>query len=105
LNSLPAKSNRRFVVIMICSFMLGMGVGLAVYFFWRAHAAYLRPASNSMVLVVCPPFILSYAIGPVPDSAFSAVLGVGTIVLANGFLYAGVTAGIYAMRKLPRKRG
>ena len=86
------------------SFVLGLLVGLAVYFFWRTHPVNLQPSSMVMALVVCPPFILSYAIGAAPDSAFAAVLGVGTIVLANGFLYAGVAAGVYAVVTLLAKR-
>jgi hypothetical protein len=85
---------------MFCSFVLGLMVGLAVYFLWMSRAANLSAA----VLIVCPPFILSYAIGAAPDSAFAAVLGAGTIILANGFLYAGVTAGIYAAGTMFRNR-
>jgi hypothetical protein len=84
--------------------MLGIVVGSAVYFFWRSHAANWQPASNAMALVVCPPFVLSYAIGAAPDSTFAVVLGIGTIVLANGFLYAGVAAGIYAVVTLLANR-
>jgi type IV secretory pathway VirB3-like protein len=89
---------------MVCSFVLGLVVGLAVYLVWISHEVNLQPASNAMVLVVCPPFILSYAIGSAPDSAFAAVLGVATIVLANGFLYAGVAAGMYAVVTMLARR-
>jgi hypothetical protein len=84
-------------MVLSSSFLLGLVVGLAAYFYWRLHGADLPAGWNTMALVVCPPFILSYAIGAVPDSAFAVVLGVGTIVLANGFIYAGVAAGIYAV--------
>jgi hypothetical protein len=87
-------------MVIVGSFVLGLAVGLGVYFFWRSHAANLQLASRAVALIVCPPFILSYAIGSAPDSAFAVVLGVGTIVLANGFLYAGVAAGIYAVATL-----
>ena len=89
---------------MFCSFVLGLVVGLAVYLFWRSHAANLDPASSAMALLVCPPFILSYAISASPDSAFALVLGVGTIIFANGCLYAGVAAGIYAVATLLRRK-
>ena len=85
---------------MVCSFVLGLAMGLAVYLFWRSHAANLQSASRAAALMVCPPFVLSYAISSAPDSAFAVVLGVATIVLANGFLYAGVAAGIYAVATL-----
>jgi hypothetical protein len=85
--------------------VLGLMAGLAVFLFWRSHEANLQPASNAMILAVCPPFILSYAIASAPDSAFAAVLGVGTIALANGFLYAGAAAGIYAAVTLLVRNG
>jgi hypothetical protein len=90
---------------MFCSFVLGLMVGLAVFLFWRSHGANLQPAPKAMILVVCPPFILSYAIGSAPDSAFAAVLGMATIVLANGFLYAGVAAGMYAVMTMLARSG
>jgi hypothetical protein len=106
LNSQSAKSDRRFVIVMIFSFVLGMAVALAlaVRFLWMSHAANLQPSVSAMALVVCPPFVLSYAIGATPDSAFALVLGVGTIIFANGCLYAGVAAGIYAVVTLLGKR-
>ena len=97
MTSASIKSDRRFVMVLCASFLLGLVVGLAVYFCWRLHGANLSPGWTATALVVCPPFVLSYAIGAAPDSALAVVLGVTTIVLANGFLYAGVAAGIYAV--------
>ena len=85
---------------MVASFALGMLVALGVYLLWISRAANLSAA----VLVVCPPFILSYAIAAAPDSTFAVVLGVGTIIFANGCLYAGVAAGIYAAVTALKKR-
>ena len=90
---------------MSLSFVLGMVVALVVYFLWRSQPAnFQHLAAAVAALVVCPPFVLSYAIGPTPDSAFAIVLGVGTIIFANAFLYAGVAAGIYAVLTLRKKR-
>ncbi len=84
--------------MMCLSFALGTVVALVVFFQWRSHPEdFQRLSAAAVALVVCPPFILSYAIGPASDSAFAIVLGVGTIVFANAFLYAGVAAGIYAV--------
>jgi hypothetical protein len=103
-NSQSVQSHRRFVVVMFLSFVLGMAVALAVYFLWRTHPAGFQHLSTAAALVVCPPFVLSYAIGATPDSAFVIVLGVGTIVFANACLYAGVAAGIYAVLTMRRKK-
>ena len=91
-------------MVMGLSFALGVVVALIVFFLWRAHPADFQNWSAAAALVVCPPFILSYAIGPVPDSAFALVLGVGTIILANAFLYAGVAAGVYAVLTVVGKK-
>ncbi len=87
---------------MAFSFVLGMAIALAVLLLWRSRAGNLQPWSAAMPLMVCPPFILSYAIGATPDSIFALVLGVGTIIFANGCLDAGVAAGIYAVVKVLR---
>ncbi len=76
-----------------------MGVAVAVYLAWKfgAIAPGLHSVLSAVALLVCPPFILSAVVGPTPDSDLALTLVVGTIVFANGFLYAGVAAGIYAV--------
>ena len=106
LNSQSGKSDSRFVMVMFLSFALGMVVALVVYFLWRSQPAGLQHWSVAAALAVCPPFVLTYAIGRTPESDFALVLGVGTIILANAFLYAGAAAGIYAVvTMLSKKKG
>jgi hypothetical protein len=92
-------SDRRFVVVMVVSFVLGMTVALGVYLVWRSHTGLPRNQGvlNTIALTICPPFILSFAIGPRPDFDLELVLAVGTILFSNGCLYAGVAAGLYAI--------
>ena len=73
-----------------------MAVAIGVYVAWRsgAIAAGFHNALSALSLFVCPPFILSLAVGPAPD-ALALTLIVGTIVFANAFLYAGTAAGGY----------
>jgi len=85
--------------------VLGMVVALAVYFLWRSHPAdFQHLAAAAAALVVCPPFVLSFAVGPTPESDFALVLVIATIIFANAFLYAGVAAGIYAVLTLRNKK-
>lgn len=96
----PSKpKDKHLKSVLFGSFGLGMAVAVGVYFAWRLHA--VPPAFYGLftaaALLVCPPFILSFAVGPTPDSDLALVLVVGTIVFANAFLYAGVAAGIYAV--------
>ncbi len=93
---------------MVLSFGLGLAVALGVYLFWRSHAAVMQSEAvfKAVALTVCPPFILSVAIGPRPDSGLELVLTAGTILFANAFLYAGVAAGLYAVvTMLGRRKG
>jgi hypothetical protein len=91
--------------VLSISFILGMGIALVIYFGWRAGviAAGFHGVLSILALVLCPPFILSYAIGPAVDSDLALTLVVGTIVFANAFLYAGVAAGGYFLATAFRK--
>jgi hypothetical protein len=94
-------------MVVFGSFGLGMAVALAVYFAWRLHAVppQYYGLFAAVALSVCPPFVLSFAIGPAPDSGLELGLTVGTIVFANAFLYAGVAAGIYAVMVVVLRKG
>jgi hypothetical protein len=103
-----ANSSRddRFLIVLCFGFLLGMATALGVYFLWRSHAisAQLDNLFALMALAVCPPYILAAVANATPESAVSLVLVIGTIVFANGFLYAGVAAGGYFLLTLLEKR-
>src|SRR5208283_4912747 len=106
LNSQTGKTKDRFLVVMSLSFVLGMTVALGVYFLWRSHPEnFQRLSAAAAALAVCPPFVLSFAFAPAPESDLALVLILGTIVFANAFLYAGVAAGIYAVLTLRKGKG
>ncbi len=100
-----AKENYLLLVLSL-SFLLGMGVAIAVYLGWKS--ALIAPGFNSVLsglaLLVCPPFILSLTAGLGLDSDLALMLTAGTIVLANAFLYAGVAAVGYFLVTLVAKR-
>jgi len=86
-----------FVIVLSLSMVLGMAVGVAVHFLWTRGLiapSFSHPLTD-VALLLCPPFILSLTIAPTPDSALAWVLVVGTIVFANGFLYAGGASFLY----------
>jgi hypothetical protein len=104
--SQSTKGDSRFALVIFLSFALGMAVALTVFLVWRSQGGNLQPSTTAMALAVCPPFVLSSVIAATPEAAFALVLGVGTILFANGFLYAGVAAGVYFLITLRgRKRG
>ena len=94
----PGKENYLVTVVSI-SFVLGMAVAIGIYMAWRSGV--IAPGLQSILsLCVCPPFVLSFAMGPAPDADLALSLIVGTIVFANAFLYAGVAAGAYFLRSM-----
>ena len=90
----PGSKEQHLLTVLSISFVLGMGVAVAVYSAWKfgVIAPGLHNVLSAVALLVCPPFILSAAVGPTPDSDLALTLIVGTIVFANGFLYAGMAA-------------
>jgi hypothetical protein len=106
----PGSKEQHLLTTLSVSFVVGMGVAVGVYSGWRFGVIVpgLHNVLSAVALLVCPPFILSAAVGPTPDSDLALTLIVGTIVFANGFLYAGVAAvgyfvfTIMAKRKRPR---
>jgi hypothetical protein len=95
----PGAKENYLVMVLSISFVLGMGVALGVYYAWKSGA--IAPGFENVLsvlsLLLCPPFVLGFAAAATPASDLALTLIVGTIVFANGFLYAGVAAGIYAV--------
>jgi hypothetical protein len=106
LTPLRKTDNDNLLTVLSLSFVLGMAVALAVYFGWRLNVGGLQAHGflTAIALSICPPFVLSLVIGPIPDSDLALVLTVGTIVFANAFLYAGVAAGGYFIFTLTAKK-
>jgi hypothetical protein len=101
----PAPKENYLVIVLSIAFIAGMGIALAIYFAWRsgAIASGFHGVWSILALVLCPPFILAFAVGPAADSDLAFALVVGTIVFANAFLYAGVAAGGYFLVTVFRK--
>jgi len=103
----PGSKEQHLLTALSISSVLGMGVAIAVYSAWKfgAIAPGLHDVSSAVALLVCPPFILSAAVGPTPDSGLALTLIVGTIVFANAFLYAGVAAvGYFVVTLMANRR-
>ncbi len=103
----PNSKEQHLLTTLSISFVLGMGVAVGVYLAWKsgAIAPGLHSVLSAVALLVCPPFILSFPVGAVPDSGLALTLIVGTIVFANGFLYAGVAAVGYFVVTILANRG
>ena len=105
----PKSKDSYFVIVLSVTFLFGMAMGVAVYMAWTTGvvAPGLNHPATDAALLFCPPFILSLTVAPAPDNALAWVLVVGTIVFANGFLYAGVASGVYVVAStiLKRRKG
>jgi hypothetical protein len=95
------RPSNALVAVVSVSLVLGMAVGIGVYFAWRAGV--IPPGVNilsALALLLCPPFIMSMAITPMQDTDLGLTLLVGAIVFGNAFLYAGVSALLYFVATL-----
>jgi hypothetical protein len=101
----PTPKENYLVLVLSLAFVAGMAVAIGVYLAWSRGVLppAFQGASSLVALFFCPPFILSIAVGPTANADLVLVLIVGTIVFANGFLYAGVAAGLYHLVTLMRK--
>lgn len=103
----PASKDHYLVTVLSLSFVLGMAIAVGVYAAWRSGviAPGFPNVLSALSLLVCPSFILSFAVGTGMDSGFAVVLIATTIVLANGFLYAGTAAvGYFLVSIMMKKR-
>ena len=100
------KKDTVFFKVLAASFVAGVLVAGVVYWLWRSQliSAQFQELFNVVALVVCPPYILSVISGPALNNAFAIVLTAGTIVFANGFLYAGVISGVYFLLQVRQRR-
>ncbi len=106
LTQLRKTENSNLGIVLSLSSVLGIAVALAVYFAWRLNLGGFHAHSflTAIALSICPPFVLSLVIGPIPDSDLATVLTLGTIIFANAFLYAGAAAGGYFIFTLMAKK-
>ena len=101
-----SRPNDAFVIVMSVTFVLGMAVALVLVFLWRHHPAFANPGgSYYLAVALCPPFILVGVVSALTESTLAVVLTAGTIVFANGSLYAGVAALVYWALSIRRRRG
>ena len=81
---------------MSVTIVLGMVVALALIFLWRSYPATMNQSgAYHLAVVLCPPFFLVRVASALTESTLAIVLTAGTIVLANGSLYAGLAALVY----------
>lgn len=94
-----------FIIVISVTFVMGMAVALLLIFLWRnSSAAITQGTAYHIAMAVCPPFLLVSVLAALADSTFALVLTAGTIVFANGSLYAGLAAFVYWVFTILRRR-
>jgi hypothetical protein len=81
------------VIVLSVAFVAGMAIAVLLVALWRNRpAAIASDAIFHAAVALCPPFVLVRVVGGMDDTALSLVLTAGTIIMANGSLYAGLSA-------------
>ena len=96
---MPQSPNHRhdtLTIVMSLTVVLGMAVALLLIFLWRSQPATMAQSGPyHLAVALCPPFFLVGVVGAMTESTLAVVLTAGTIVIANGSLYAGLAALAY----------
>jgi hypothetical protein len=90
-----AKSHKPFLMVLAFAFTLGLAVALALCAVWRYHPNAFSTQARVAAIAVCPPFLLAAVLEATADNTLAIVMTVGTIIFANGFLYAGLASFAY----------
>jgi hypothetical protein len=102
----PNTRDVTFLIVMSVSFVLGMAVALILVYVWLKHpGAISQSATYHIAVALCPPFLLVGVMSALTDSPLAVVLTAGTIVFANGPLYAGLSAFAYWVLSNLRPQG
>jgi hypothetical protein len=94
----PGKKARydALVIVLSVTLVAGMAVALLLILLWRSHPETITEGIGfRAAIAVCPPFMLVGVVPGVADNTLELVLTTGTIVIANGSLYAGLAAFVY----------
>jgi hypothetical protein len=95
---LPQTSKTRhdaLIIVLSIAFVAGMAIALVICLLWRNHPSMEVGAAYRLAVAICPPFILVGSVGGIADTTLSLVLTTGTMVFANGSLYAGLASLVY----------
>jgi hypothetical protein len=92
----PEHRNDTLTIVMSVTIVSGMAVALVLIFLWRSYPATMtQGGAYHLAVALCPPFFLVGVVSALSESMLAEVLTAGTIVMANGSLYAGLAALVY----------
>jgi hypothetical protein len=100
----PKKNHRAFLIVISVAFIAGLAAALAVLGLWKYYPGTLTGQSLIAAIAVCPPFFLTGVLEATSENTLAVVMTVGTIIFANGFLYAGLSSFAYFLAGMALRR-
>ena len=95
MSSTSGNRNKPFLTVLFLAFGLGLAVAVALCVVWRYHPDAYSAQARVAAIAVCPPFLLAAILDATVDNPLALIMTVGTIIFANGFLYAGLASFAY----------
>ena len=107
MNPQPGKKADSFLIVLALAFGVGLAVALILCALWRYHPSAIGAQLRVAAIAVCPPFLLVGVFEATTDSTLALIMTVGTIIFANGFLYAGLASFVYFLGTVffPKRSG
>ncbi len=89
---MPNKSRHdRTIMVLSAAVVAGMAVAVLVVLLWIKYPETVGDGSGMRAAVaLCPPFMLIQVVGGTGDTSMGLTITIGTIVIANASLYAGL---------------
>ena len=95
MSSSPTNKNKSFLTIVILAFVVGLAIAVSLCAVWRYHPDVFTAQARVAAIAICPPFLLAGIMDATSDATLALIMTVGTIIFANGFLYAGLASFVY----------
>lgn len=100
----PADKNKPFLTVLFLAFGVGLAVAVALCVMWRYHPDAISALVRVAAIAICPPFMLAGILEATSDNTLALIMTVGTIIFANGFLYAGLASFAYFLMTVFMRR-
>jgi hypothetical protein len=100
------SKHKPFLTVLFLAFGVGLAVAVALCAVWRySPDAFSAAQARVAAIAVCPPFLLAGILESTADTTLAVIMTVGTIVFANGFLYAGLASFAYFLATVFLRKG
>ncbi len=98
------KKHDAFLILLSIAFVVGLGIGIALCVIWSYHPAVFNAQVRFAAIAICPPFMLAGILEATAETTLTLFMTIGTIIFANGFLYAGLASFVYFLMTVWMRR-